>query len=466
MGGLFGVVSKKSCVKDLYFGTDYHSHLGTSRGGMAVWSGSGFSRYIHNIENVQFRAKFEGNLSDMSGSMGIGCISDTEAQPLTVCSHLGHYAITTVGRINNLKELVKKAFENNNIHFMEMSMGEINPTEMAAALINQEQTIKDGILNAQELIDGSCTMLVLTSEGIYASRDKLGRTPLVVGEKEGAFCVSFESSALPNLGYRFKYELGPGEIVLLTPGGIEKISPPRDKMRICAFLWIYYGYPASSYEGKNVEITRYQCGKLLARDDNAEVDMVAGIPDSGIAHALGYSNESGVPYVRPFVKYTPTWSRSFMPQKQSIRNLVARMKLIPIPDLVDGKRILFCEDSIVRGTQMRETVDLLYGLNAKEVHVRAACPPLVFGCKYLNFSRSRSEKDLIARQAITELEGQRNPRLDEYVDSKTEKYGRMVDCIGKKLKLTSLRYQSLDNMIEAIGLPCDKVCTYCWNGRE
>ncbi|MGI6669734.1 MAG: amidophosphoribosyltransferase [Acetivibrionales bacterium] len=467
MGGLFGVVSKKSCVKDLYFGTDYHSHLGTSRGGMAVWSGSGFSRYIHNIENVQFRAKFEGNLSDMSGSMGIGCISDTEAQPLTVYSHLGHYAIATVGRINNLEELVKNAFKNNYVHFLEMSRGEINPTEMVSALIDQERTIKDGILKAQELIEGSCTMLVLTPEGIYASRDRLGRTPLIIGEKEGAMCVSFESSALPNLGYQIKYELGPGEIVLLAAdGGIEKISPPRDKMRVCAFLWIYFGYPASSYEGRNVEITRYQIGKLLARDDNAEVDLVAGIPDSGIAHALGYSNESGVPYVRPFVKYTPTWSRSFIPQKQSIRKLVARMKLIPIPELVDGKRILFCEDSIVRGTQMRQTADLLFNLNAKEVHVRAACPPLVFGCKYLNFSRSRSEMDLIARRVITELEGAETPHMDDYVNSSTEKYDRMVDCIRQRFKLTSLRYQSLDNMINAIGLPCDKVCTYCWNGRE
>ncbi|HEX2944934.1 MAG TPA: amidophosphoribosyltransferase [Clostridia bacterium] len=466
MGGLFGVVSKNDCVMDLYFGTDYHSHLGTSRGGMAVWSGNGFTRFIHNIENVQFRAKFENDLAEMSGNMGIGCISDTEAQPLTVCSHLGHYAITTVGRINNMDDLVKKAFAGNYLHFLEMSRGEINPTEMVAAIIDREDSFRDGILKAQEVIDGSCTMLLLTPEGIYASRDRSGRTPLMVGEKEGSYCVSFESSALPNLGYRKSYELGPGEIILLTPDGIEKIAPPREKMKVCAFLWIYYGYPASSYEGKNVEVMRYRNGEALARNDDADIDLIAGIPDSGVAHAIGYSNQSGVPYGRPFVKYTPTWSRSFMPQDQDIRNLVARMKLIPIPELVEGKRLLFCDDSVVRGTQLRETVELLYSFRAKEVHIRPACPPLVFGCKYLNFSRSRSEMDLIARQAIKELDGDSTPHLDDYCNPKTEKYGCMVDWIRKKLKFTSLKYQNLYDMIDAIGLPGDKVCTYCWNGRE
>lgn len=467
MGGLFGVVSRENCVMDLYFGTDYHSHLGTSRGGMAVWSGNGFSRYIHNIENVQFRAKFEGDLADMSGNMGIGCISDTEAQPLTVCSHHGHYAITTVGRINNIDELVKKAFDSNYLHFLEMSRGEINPTEMAAALIDQEGSFKDGIRKAQEAINGSCTMLVLTPEGIYASRDRLGRTPLLVGERDGALCVSFESSAFPNLGYTLKYELGSGEIILLTPDvTIEKIAPPQKKMKICAFLWVYYGYPASAYEGRNVEIMRYRNGQALARNDNVEIDMVAGIPDSGVAHALGYSNESRVPYGRPFVKYTPTWSRSFMPQDQNIRNLVARMKLIAIPELVKGKRMLFCDDSIVRGTQMRETVELLYSFKAKEVHIRPACPPLVFGCKYLNFSRSRTEMELIARQAINELEGRETDQFDEYCDPKTEKYGCMIEYIRKKLNFTSLKYQELHDMLDAIGLPEEKVCTYCWNGKE
>jgi len=466
MGGLFGVASKNDCVMDLYFGTDYHSHLGTSRGGMAVYSGNGFSRYIHNIENIQFRAKFENDLAEMSGNMGIGCISDTEAQPLTVCSHHGHYALTTVGRINNIDKLVKKAFEKNYIHFLEMSRGEINPTEMVAALIDQEDTIKDGILRAQEVIDGSCTMLVLTQEGIYASRDRMGRTPLIIGEKEGSYCVSFESSALPNLGYRLKRELGPGEIVLVTPDGIEPVSPPRQEMKICAFLWVYFGYPASSYEGKNVEIMRYRSGQALARNDDTDIDVVAGIPDSGVAHAMGYSHESGIPFVRPFVKYTPTWSRSFIPQDQNIRNLVAKMKLIPIPELISGKRLLFCDDSIVRGTQMGETVELLYGFDAKEVHIRPACPPLLYGCKYLNFSRSRSELDLITRRTIIEIEGSEPADLDEYCKPQTEKYQCMVECMRKKLKFTSLKFQTLEDMIDSIDLPACKVCTYCWNGKE
>ena len=433
---------------------------------MAVFSGNGFSRYIHNIENVQFRAKFESDLSEMSGNMGIGCISDTEPQPLTVCSHHGHYALTTVGRINNTDGLVKKALERNNIHFLEMSGGEINPTELVAALIDQEETVKDGILAAQEAIAGSCTMLVLTQEGIYASRDRMGRTPLQVGKKEDSYCVSLESSALPNLGYTFEYELGPGEIVLLTPDGIVPVSPPRQEMKICAFLWVYFGYPASTYEGRNVEIMRYRSGQALARGDMRDIDSVAGVPDSGIAHALGYSNESGIPYVRPLVKYTPTWSRSFIPQEQSVRSLVARMKLIPIPELIKNKRLLFCDDSIVRGTQLGETVELLHYFDAKEVHVRPACPPIMFICKYLNFTRSRTEMDLITRRTIREIEGHVPSSLDEYCDPETVKYRDMVECIRKRLKFTSLKFQKLDDMIEAIGLPACKVCTYCWNGRE
>jgi len=451
---------------DLFFGTDYHSHLGTSRGGMAVWNGKSFTRSIHNIQNIQFRAKFEGELSGMEGNMGVGCISDTEPQPLTVYSHLGQYAITTVGHINNVEKLASKFLEKHNSHFLEMSRGVINPTEVVSNLIDEEESFKEGILKAQEAIDGSCTMLILTPDGIYASRDRLGRTPLVVGEKEGAYCISFESCAFLNLGYQQVYELGPGEIIRLTSEGIEKLSPPRNKMKICAFLWVYYGYPSSSYEGMNVEVMRYRNGAALARNDDVEVDLVAGIPDSGIAHAIGYSNESRVPYGRPFVKYTPTWSRSFMPQDQSIRNLVARMKLIPINDLVGGKRLLFCDDSIVRGTQMRETAELLYNFNAKEVHVRPACPPLVYGCKYLNFSRSNSEMDLVARQAIQDLEGRKPDSLEEYCDPKTEKYNCMVDWIKKHLNFTSLRYQSLYDMLDAIGLPHDNVCTYCWNGKE
>jgi len=466
MGGLFGVVSKNSCVMDLYFGTDYHSHLGTSRGGMAVWNGSSFSRSIHNIQNIQFRAKFENDLAGMEGNMGIGCISDTEPQPLTVFSHLGHYAITTVGRINNIQDLVNKFLEKQNTHFLEMSRGVINPTEVVSNLIDEASSFKEGIINAQQAIDGSCTLLILTSEGIYAARDRYGRTPLVVGKKEGSYCVSFESCAFPNLGYESIYELGPGEIILLTPDGIQKISPPGDKMKICAFLWVYFGYPSSSYEGMNVEIMRYRNGAALARRDDVSVDLVAGVPDSGTAHAIGYSNEARIPFGRPFIKYTPTWSRSFMPQDQNIRNLVARMKLTPITELVGGKRLLFCDDSIVRGTQMRETAELLFNCNAKEVHVRPACPPLVYGCKYLNFSRSTSDMDLVARRAIKDLEGKEPDSIDEYCDPNTEKYGCMVEWIRKHLKFTSLKYQALNDMLDAIGLPHDKVCTYCWNGKE
>lgn len=466
MGGFFGVVSKHDCVMDVYFGTDYHSHLGTSRGGMAIWSGNKFNRSIHNIENTQFRAKFESELPKINGNMGIGCISDTEPQPLTVRSHLGHYAISTVGKINNLDEIVDWAFANPSIHFLETNRGAISPTELVSVIIDQEESFKDGLLKAQELIQGSCSILLLTPQGIYASRDKLGRTPLIVGRKEDAYCVSFESCTLANLGYMFNYELGPGEIIFITPDGIEKIAPPRDKMQICAFLWVYYGYPSSTYEGMNVEVMRYRNGIAMAKNDNVEVDMVAGIPDSGVGHAIGYSNQSKVPYGRPFVKYTPTWARSFMPQDQGIRNLVARMKLMPIPELVSDKRLLFCDDSIVRGTQMRETVELLYKCNAREIHIRSACPPLVFGCKYLNFSASRSAMDLAARQAIIELEGKEPESLDAYCDPATEQYNRMVDCISKRLNFSTLKYQNIHSMIDAIGIGADKICTYCWNGKE
>ncbi len=466
MGGIFGVVSKKSCVMDLYFGTDYHSHLGTSRGGMAVWTGNGFSRSIHNIENIQFRSRFEIDLPDMEGNMGIGCISDNEPQPLTVYSHLGYYAITTVGRINNINQLVERSFKKNLIHFLEMSNGEINPTEVVSALIDQEGSFGDGIMHAQQTIEGSCTMLVLTREGIYAARDLYGRTPLIIGEKDDAHCASFESCAFTNLGYSKKYELGPGEIVLITPDGITQISPPRNKMKMCAFLWVYYGYPSSEYEGMNVEIMRNRNGASMAKNDNAKVDLVAAIPDSGVAHAIGYANEAKIPYGRPFIKYTPTWSRSFMPQSQNVRNLVAKMKLMPISDLINGKRLLFCDDSIVRGTQMRETVELLYKNNAKEAHIRSACPPLVYGCKYLCFSRTRSELDLATRKAIKKLEGNESTALDEYSNPNTDRYRCMVDYIGKQLNFSSLKYQNLDDMLDAIGLPHENLCTYCWNGKE
>ncbi|OPX83523.1 MAG: Amidophosphoribosyltransferase precursor [Pelotomaculum sp. PtaB.Bin104] len=465
MSGFFGVVSKEDCVMDVYFGTDYHSHLGTSRGGMAIWSGDSFNRAIHNIENTQFRTKFEADLPTMKGNMGIGCISDTEPQPLTVRSHLGKYSISTVGKINNLQEIIDQEFTHRNIHFLEMSKGTINPTEFVSVFIDQENSFKDGLLKAQELIQGSCSILLLTPQGIYASRDKLGRTPLIVGEKEGSYCVTFESCAFANLGYRYEYELGPGEIVLLTPEGMEKIAPPRDKMKICAFLWVYYGYPSSTYEGTNVEVMRYRNGAAMAKNENLEIDMIAGIPDSGIGHALGYSNQSKVPLGRPFIKYTPTWGRSFMPQVQDKRNLIARMKLMPIPELVSRKRLLFCDDSIVRGTQLRETVDLLYRCNAREVHIRSACPPLVFGCKYLNFSTSRSEMDLIARNAIIELEGKEPESFAAYCDPDNEKYNEMVSCIKKRLNFSTLKYQNIHDMLDAIGIGQDKICTYCWNGE-
>ncbi|MBP1745076.1 MAG: purF [Firmicutes bacterium] len=466
MGGLFGVASKKDCVLDVYFGTDYHSHLGTRKGGMAIWNGTCLNRAIHNIENTQFRAKFESELLKFKGNMGIGCISDTEAQPLTVRSHLGQYSISTVGKINNVEELVQRVFSNKNVHFMETSSGVINPTELVSAIIDQENSFKEGLLKAQELIEGSCSILLLTSKGIYASRDRFGRTPLIIGRKEDAYCVTFESCTFANLGYIFEYELGPGEIVLITPDGLEKVAPPKDKLKICSFLWVYYGYPSSTYEGMSVERMRYRNGALMARNDDVSVDMVAGVPDSGVGHAIGYSNESKIPFGRPFIKYTPTWSRSFMPQDQDIRNLVARMKLMPIPELVAGKRLLFCDDSIVRGTQLRETVELLYSSKAKEVHIRSACPPLVFGCKYLNFSTSRSEMDLIARQAIIELEGKEPESLQEYCDPDNEKYDCMLECIKKKLNFSTLKFQNINDMRDAIGIGKENLCTYCWNGVE
>jgi len=466
LSGFFGVVSKEDCVMDVFFGTDYHSHLGTSRGGMAIWTGSGFNSSIHNIENTQFRTKFQADMASMKGNMGIGCISDTEPQPLTVRSHLGQYAICTVGRINNLAQLTDQAFNIRNMHFLETSKGDINPTELVSVIIDQEESFEDGLLRAQELIEGSCSILLLTPRGIYASRDKYGRTPIVVGEKEGALCASFESCTFTNLGYVFRYELGPGEVILLTPEGIQPVSPPRDEMKICAFLWVYYGYPSSTYEGLNVEYMRYRNGALMARNDDVEIDLVAGIPDSGVGHAIGYSNESKVPYARPFIKYTPTWARSFMPQDQNIRNLVAKMKLMPVPELVTGQRLLFCDDSIVRGTQLRETVDLLYKCNAREVHIRSACPPLVFGCKYLNFSTSRSEMDLAARRAIREIEGEKPVDLSLYADERSPQYEAMVERIRRRLNLTSLRFQRLEDLIWAIGLPKDRLCTYCWDGVE
>ena len=466
MGGFFGVVSSDDCVSDLFFGTDYHSHLGTRRGGLAVRNGEGFARVIHDISNAQFRSKFEDDIGRMHGNLGVGVISDYEDQPLLVGSHLGNYAIVTVGVVQNALQLAKAAFAKRTTHFSEMSGGEINPTELIATLINEEATFEDGIRNAQEKIEGSCSLLLLTEQGIFAARDRLGRTPVVLGKRDGAWGVCMESSAFPNLGYATTRELGPGEVVRITREGVETLKEPLARTQICSFLWVYYGYPSSAYEGVNVELARYRCGAALARRDTVHPDLVAGVPDSGTAHAIGYSNETGIPHCRPFVKYTPTWPRSFMPQDQSIRDLVARMKLIPIPDFVRGKKLLFCEDSIVRGTQLKDIIQRIFDIGAKEVHMRPACPPLVFGCKFLNFSRSRSEMDLAGRRAIHEMGDDSPDRLADYTDCKGEKYCAMVERIRERLGLTTLQYQQLDDMIEAIGVPPEKVCTYCWTGRE
>lgn len=468
MGGIFGVASKNSCTLDLFFGVDYHSHLGTKRGGMAVYGEQGFTRSIHNIEDTPFRTKFDGDLAELEGYLGIGCISDNEPQPLLIQSHLGSFAITTVGKINNLQELVQDAYQNGHIHFMEMSHGRINATELVAALINQKATLVEGLLYAQERIEGSMTILILTPQGIYASRDKYGRTPVMIGKKEDAFCASFESFAYINLGYSDYMELGPGEIVYITPESVETLSPPRQDMKICAFLWVYYGYPTSTYEGVNVENMRYQCGKLLSRRDESQPDIVAGVPDSGIAHAIGYANASGIPFARPFIKYTPTWPRSFMPQNQGDRNLIARMKLIPVNALIRGKKLLLIDDSIVRGTQLGETTQLLYQSGAKEVHIRPACPPLMYGCPYLNFSRSSSELDLITRRIIKDREGDcvSDQLLADYADPDSRNYREMVEVVRNHLGFTSLRYHRLDDLVEAIGISPCKLCTYCWSGKK
>jgi len=466
MGGLFGVVSKHGCVADLFYGTDYHSHLGTMRGGLAVRNACGIQRFIHDITSSQFRSKFESDIAQMHGNQGIGVISDFEDQPLLIGSHLGVYAIVTVGVVKNADDLARHAFGNRATHFSEMSGGAVNPTEIVATLIDQEATFEDGIRRAQEEIEGSCSMLLLTGNGIYVARDKLGRTPVVIGRKRGAYAATLETCAFPNLGYEIERYLGPGEIVLMTLDGVEEKKPPGDRLQICGFLWVYYGYPASSYEGINVEATRTRCGAALARKDDAEIDYVAGIPDSGTAHAVGYANEAGIPYSRPFVKYTPTWPRSFMPQDQTVRDLVAKMKLIPITDLIQGKRLLFCEDSIVRGTQLKDTIQRLYDCGALEVHMRPACPPLVYACKFLNFSRSKSELDLAARKAIKELGEDQDPDLKEFSTPGSEKYRAMVERIRLRLRLTSLKYQELPDLVNAIGLPKDKLCTYCWDGAE
>lgn len=468
MGGFFGAVSKDDCVFDLFFGVDYHSHLGTRRAGMAVYDKeAGFDKAIHNIENAPFRTKFTKESNTMHGQYGIGCISDFEAQPILVRSHHGTFAVSTVGKINNIDKLVDDIIKNNT-HFFEMQNGDINQTELVAALINQKENFIDGIRYAQEAVDGSISILALTPKGIYAARDMLGRTPISIGQKEDGYCASFESFAYLNLGYKNYKELGPGEVVFMDENGVKTLIQPGEKMRICTFLWIYYGYPSASYEGISVEKMRYNCGKALAKRDNVHPDIVAGVPDSGIAHAIGYSNETGIPYSRPFIKYTPTWPRSFMPPNQTKRNLIAKMKLIPIPDLIKDKSLLLIDDSIVRGTQLRETTEYLFESGAKEVHIRPACPPLFYGCKYLNFSRSTSDMDLITRRVITELEGREpdDALIQEYVNPDSEKYQKMIDVICKQLHFTSLRYHRLDDMIASVGIDKSKLCTYCWDGQE
>ena len=473
MGGIFGVASKSSCTLDLFFGTDYHSHLGTRRGGMTIYDPeAGFQRQIHNIENTPFRTKFEKDLMDFHGCSGIGCISDTDPQPLIVRSHLGLYAITTVGIINNAEELVKQYFSDHGHQFMAMSSGNVNATELTAALINQKDDLVSGILHAQELIKGSATILILTKDGIIAARDKMGRLPVLIGQNEHGCCVSFESFAYQKLGYENAYELGPHEIVKVTSDGFETLSPAGKDMKICAFLWSYYGYPNSNYEGRNVEVMRYKNGEIMARDEMEngtlpDVDYVAGVPDSGLPHAIGYSKESGKTFARPFVKYTPTWPRSFMPANQNVRNQVAKMKQIPVPELINGKKLLFVDDSIVRGTQLRETVDFLFSCHAAEIHMRSACPPIMYSCKYLNFSRGNSDMDLLARRIVQELEGNEGQKhLEEYADSTTERGKCMLNAICQKMGFNSLGYQSLEGLLEAIGMDPSKVCTYCWSGKE
>ena len=474
MGGFFGAVSTRDVSLDIFFGVDYHSHLGTRRGGMIIFDEKdGFQRQIHSIENTPFRTKFEKDLADFHGCSGIGCISDTDPQPLLVRSHLGLYAITTVGIINNAEELVQQYFSDHGHQFMAMSSGKVNSTELTAALINQKDDLVSGILHAQDAIDGSLTLLILTDKGeIIAARDKLGRLPVLVGKNGQGHCVSFESFAYHKLDYEDAYELGPREIVRLRPDGMEVLSPAGEEMRICAFLWTYYGYPNSNYEGVNVEVMRYRNGEIMARDEAArgqmpDVDYVAGVPDSGVPHAIGYANQSGGRFARPFVKYTPTWPRSFMPANQEVRNQVAKMKQIPVPELIQGKKLLFVDDSIVRGTQLRETVDFLFESGAKEVHMRSACPPIMYSCKYLNFSRGNSDMDLLARRTIQELEGDEGQKhLEEYADVHTQRGQCLLKAICESFGFDSLGYQSLDGLLEAIGLDRSKVCTYCWTGKE
>ncbi len=473
MGGFFGVVSKNDAVLDTFFGVDYHSHLGTRRAGMAACSKEkGIQRKIHKIENSPFRTKFENILDQMSGNASIGCISDTDAQPLLMRSNHGLYAISTIGVIKNSEELVKQYLAFSGGHFGAMTSEGINSSELVAAMIDQKTDFAEGIRFAQDVIDGTSSILILKEDGkLIAARDKVGRLPVLIGKREDGFCVSFEDFAYKKLGFEDYKELGPGEIVEISADKVEVLSPPRKKKKICAFLWSYYGYPTSCYEGRNVEAMRYENGKIMAQTDRLlgeaqDIDYVSGVPDSGTPHAIGYANESGVPFARPFIKYTPTWPRSFMPANQKERNRVAKMKQIPIHELIKDKKLLFVDDSIVRGTQLRETVEFLYENGAKEVHMRSACPPIMYGCKYLNFSRATDEMELISRSTIMELEGEEGfKHLDEYSDASTERGAKMRKAICEKLHFASLEFQSLEGIVKAIGLPEEELCTYCWNGK-
>ncbi|MDD4773470.1 MAG: amidophosphoribosyltransferase [Eubacteriales bacterium] len=477
MGGVFGICSNNECVTDLFFGTDYHSHLGTRWGGMAVFDGKQYTRVIHNIENAPFRTKFESDIPEMKGFMGIGCISDSNLQPIIINSRIGTFAVVTVGRINNKDELARQLTSENNVYFFEISGGSINDTELVASLICRKDNIPDGIKYAQRKIEGSMTMLISADGGLYAARDRLGRTPLFVGEKdngEDGYCASFESFSYINLGYKTCHELGPGEIVFITPDKMTSVSGPLDKMKMCTFLWLYYGFPTSDYEGVNVEEMRYKCGQSMATQDIADgtgvkADYIAGIPDSGTPHAIGYANQSKIPFARPLIKYTPTWPRSFTPKDQSIRNLIARMKLIPISALIKNKKLLFVEDSIVRGTQLRGMMDELFSYGAKELHGRIACPPILYDCKYLNFTRSLIENEAITRKSIIKLEvadSIGDSRLAPYADPESKQYRNMVEDIRKELNFTTLKYHSLHSMLRSVGIDKCRLCTYCWNGKE
>ena len=467
MGGIFGTISKKSCVADLFYGTDYNSHLGTRRGGMAAFEREkGFVRSIHNLENAYFRSKFEPSLGKFDGcTAGIGAISDTDAQPLVMNSHLGSFAICTVAKIVNLDELSRKLLEKN-MHFAEMSSGKTNSTELVALLLIQGKTFRDGIENVFRHIKGSCSMLILTDNGIICARDSWGRTPLVIGKKDGAYAVSSESTSFPNLDYEIEYNVGPGEIVKITADGMEQIRPANKKMQICSFLWVYYGFPTSTYEGRNVEEARFANGYSLAKVDDVDIDCVSGIPDSGTGMAMGYAAGKCVPYQRCIAKYTPTWPRSFTPANQAMRSLVAKMKLIPNKAMLKGKRVLFCDDSIVRGTQLRDNVKVLFDAGLKECHMRIACPPLVYGCPFINFTSSKSDMELITRRIIEGFEGDANKDLDKYATTNSPQYQRMVEAIRKQLGLTSLKFNTVEQLIEAIGLPKCQVCTHCFDGSS